>query len=241
VKPRSPFPRTPTLSEDEVHVILVDLAEVQLAALASILDADEQRRAASFRRAEDRDRYIASHVAFREVVGAVLHKPPADVRWSTGRNDKPLVAGSTLGVNLSHSGQRAAVALAWGRDVGVDIEQVCEVDELELAASAFSPVEQRELLSYHEGRREAFHRIWVGKEALVKARGDGLGGPLTSFDVSAEPGGEEALIANRLDDGRIWSIQRVDAGRDYAAAIAASSPPWRTVVWAGIERPRLHR
>jgi len=61
---------------------------------------------------------------------------------------------------------------------------------------------------------------------------------LTSFDVSAEPGAEEVLIASRLEDGRVWSIQRVDAGRDYAAAIAASSPPWHTVVWTGIERPR---
>jgi phosphopantetheinyl transferase len=83
--------------------------------------------------------------------------------------------------------------------------------------------------------------MWVSKEALVKARGDGLGGPVTSFDVSADPGGDEALLANRLDDGRVWSIQRVDAGRDYAAAIAASSPPWRTVVWTGIERPSSHR
>ena len=223
MNPRSRFPRTPVLSEDEVHVILVDLADVELDRLASILDADEHRRAASFRRTDDRDRYIASHIAFREVVGAALQKPPADVRWSMGRNDKPLVAGATLGVNLSHSGERAAIALAWGRDVGVDIEQVCEVDELELAAVAFSPAEQRELLSHHDGRREVFYRMWVSKEALVKARGDGLGGPLTSFD------------------GRIWSIERVDAGRDYAAAIAASSPPWRTVVWTGIERPSSHR
>jgi 4'-phosphopantetheinyl transferase len=235
---RARFPRTPVLSANEVHVILVDLADVELATLAPILDADEHSRAATFRRTDDRDRYIASHVAFREVVGAVLHKLPADVRWSMGRNHKPQVAGSTLGVNLSHSGDRAAVALAWGREVGVDIEQVCAVDELELAAVALSPAEQRALLDYQDGRRDAFYRVWVGKEALVKARGDGLGGPLTSFDVSAEPGAEEVLIASRLEDGRVWSIQRVDAGRDYAAAIAASSPPWHTVVWTGIERPR---
>ena len=158
VDPRSRFPRTPALSANEIHVVVVDLAEVELAT-ASILDADERRRAARFLRPDDRDRYIASHVAFREVVGAVLHEPPVDVRWSMGRNDKPSVAGSTLAVSLSHSGARAAVALAWGRDVGVDIEQVRELDELEPAAVAFSPAEQRELLSYHDGRRVAFYRI----------------------------------------------------------------------------------
>ena len=236
MNPRSRFPRTPVLSENEVHVVLVDLTDFELATFASILDADECRRAASFRSRDDRDRFIASHVAFREVVGAVLHKPPADVRWSIGGNNKPLVVGSTLGVNLSHSGERAAIALAWRRDVGVDIEQVRELDDLEPAAVAFSRAEHRELLSYQgDGRRDAFYRVWVGKEAFLKARGDGLGGPLTSFDVSAEQGCEEALVANRLDDGRIWSIHRVDAGRDYAAAIAASSPPWHSVVWTGIE------
>ena len=129
---------------------MVNLAEVELAT-ASILDADERRRAARFLRPDDRDRYIASHVAFREVVGAVLHKPPVDVRWSTGRNGKPSVAGSTLAVSLSHKrctrGGRARVGT---RMWASSIEGVRELDELEPAAVAFSPAEQRELLSYHD-------------------------------------------------------------------------------------------
>ena len=220
---------------DDVHIFFVALDERGLHS-AHVLDADERRRAARFHFERDRIRYVAAHVALREVVARALGRAPATVRWTYGRHGKPaIVDHPELGFNLSHSGDRAVVAIAWRREVGVDLERIAEVDELEVAKLVFSAAEQAALRERVADRRHTFFRIWACKEALVKARGDGLGGPLAAFDVAAQPQAGDVLIANRLDDPRAWSIRQLDAEPGYAAAIAAVGSAWRVVVRNGLE------
>jgi 4'-phosphopantetheinyl transferase len=240
VSERSPYPRKPVLGDDEVHLIFFALDEraADCEHLLDVLDEDERRRAARFHFSRDRVRYVAAHVALRDVVARTLGLAPHAVRWKHGAYGKPAIAEHPeLGVNLAHSVDRAVIAVAWQREVGVDLEGVRELDELETAKVVFSSAEQAALRARADDRRDTFFRIWASKEALVKALGDGLGGPLTAFDVAAEPDVREVLIANRLEDPRAWSIRRIEAGPGYAAAVAASSPPWRTVIWDGIECP----
>lgn len=229
------------LADDEVHVVAIalDPPAPRLDDAAAVLDDDERARAARFVRDADRRRYVLAHAAFRAIAGAATGVAPAAVRWELGPAGKPSIAGApSLGISLSHSGERALVALARGRDVGVDLEEMRAIDVLEVARTTFSPAELAAVRARDGDRLAAFYRVWVRKEALVKARGDGLGGPLGAFDVSCDDEVDDALLASRLGDRRRWSIRPLPLDDVHVGAVAASGGAWRVVRWDGHAAPR---
>lgn len=216
------------LGADEVHVWLVDLrAETEAARrLERTLSDDEIDRADRFRSPRDRHRFVVSHGALRQVIGRYLGVPPAAIRFDVGRRGKPSLdangARAWLRFNLAHSGDLALCALAREREVGVDVEAVRDVPEmLAIAERYFAPGEVATLCAAPAGaRRERFFALWTLKEAYVKARGDGLGVPLASFDVSKalQPGGASVVV----DPNRParYELRRLRVGDGYAAALA---------------------
>jgi 4'-phosphopantetheinyl transferase len=112
------------------------------------------------------------------------------IRYNYGDHGKPRLANSTLhslpSFNLSNSGELAMLGLVREHEIGVDVEKVCEVADLEaLASQCFSASEQKTLLALPtELRLEAFFRCWTRKEAYVKALGVGFSARLDSFDVT---------------------------------------------------------
>lgn len=147
------------------------------------LSREELERANRYIFEHDRVRYLVSHAALRELLGqngAVPAQP-----FSTGPHGKPYLAGFAWHFNLSHSADEALVALSAVHEVGVDIEAVKPIDQLEdLARQYFTP---RELEAWSRlgetARLHAFFSLWSRKEACVKAAGWGLNLPLQHFDV----------------------------------------------------------
>jgi hypothetical protein len=148
------------------------------------LPEDERCRADRLRSAVDRKAFVLSHAVQRGLLAAACQRPLSRIRFGRGPQGKPFLAGKLEGprFSMSDSGDVAAYALAWSREVGVDVEQNREVaDWREIAERFFSWREHRELLAVPEPDREAaFFRCWVRKEAYVKARGGGLSIP-TAF------------------------------------------------------------
>lgn len=128
------------------------------------------------------------------------------VELRVGEHGKPMLAapGSSLRFNLSHSADRALVAVAWEREVGVDIERIePRGDLLALARRAFEPAEAEAIADLPEAARPAaFHAAWTRREAVAKCLGTGLTAPL--------PQGAEVRAAP------------LDVGPGYAAAVAVS-------------------
>ena len=79
-----------------------------------------------------------------------------------------------------------------------------------------------------ESRTKAFFDCWTRKEAYVKGRGEGLTLPLEQFSVSIDPTQPIGLIENRVHpaDVSLWSLQGIDPGPGYAAAIAVEGHNW---------------
>ncbi|MGV9884735.1 4'-phosphopantetheinyl transferase family protein [Streptomyces sp. NPDC003379] len=154
-------------------------------ALEDLLDDDEKARARRGQRPGMRRRFVIAHAATRIIVGAQLGRAPDTVRFERGRWGKPAVAGvEQPHFNLSHSGDLALLALA-PRPVGVDVEEArTDLDGARLARRFF-PEEERELVE--SGGRNAFTRLWVRKEACVKAAGgrltQGMGLPVAHTDA----------------------------------------------------------
>lgn len=217
------------LGEREVRVVSVDLS-ADPADARDLLDEDERARADRFHFPRHGRRFTNARAALRRTLGALLGEEPAGLEFEYGERGKPLLpAHAGVHFNLSHSGDRALIAMTRLAPVGVDLELHKEIEVEAVGRRTFSAAEYEGLLALpQEERYAAFFRIWTRKEAVVKARGTGFGADLKGFDVRLEPG-VAGLRAMRWpgEDAAAWTLVGLDAGPAAAAALAVVSPDVR--------------
>jgi len=244
-----PAGQPPPLTIDDVHVwrIALEMSETMLARLREILAEDERRRAVRFHFEKDRRHFTAGRGALRMLLARYLGRRPEEVRFVYSNYGKPRLAdsdnGGNLRFNLTHSHGLALLAITRGRDIGVDVERLREMerDGEPLAERFFSPREAAVLRSLSpELRREAFFHCWTRKEAYIKANGKGLSLPLDQFDVTLHPTEPAALLATHHDptEARRWSLRSLHPGEGYVGALAVEGHSWS--LWCGdwIGEPR---
>jgi 4'-phosphopantetheinyl transferase len=187
-----------TAGRVDLWLIRTGLPADQLAGLERVLDPAERDRAATMTHEGDRRRFIATHGVARLIIGTRLGRPPEELRWRHGPHGKPELAGDAAGleVSLSHSGGLAALALADGRPVGVDIQfRTSGLDPARMSARFYPPAEARFVTSARGRDRQAgrFLRLWTRKEAVVKVAGGrlfpGLRLPVSGRGQVIVPGG----------------------------------------------------
>ena len=193
------------------------------------LIGNEVTRADRFCFERDCTRFTVAPGVLRAILGRYLHRDPACLRFRYNRFGKPEIdiaqGAVSLCFNMSHSADLALYAVALGREVGVDVEEVRDgVEYAPIAAYAFSPNENEALrmLTPHQ-RTAGFFNCWTRKEAYIKARGMGLSLPLNQFDVSLVPGEPAALLRTigEPEAVRNWSLQELALGPDFIGAVAA--------------------
>jgi 4'-phosphopantetheinyl transferase len=181
------------------------------------LSLDESAKAERFRFDQDRMRYSSGRGALRLLLGSYLGKKPEFLVFTYGPAGKPSVPG--ISFNLAHSGPHGLIAVAAENLLGVDIEEVRPLPDMdEVARSAFAPGELRRwrnLLSHD--KVPAFYRIWTRKEAYLKAIGEGIAQRLQKFEVAFEDGETPRILSGAEGE---WSLRDVSPSPELAAALA---------------------
>ncbi|MGB3312885.1 MAG: 4'-phosphopantetheinyl transferase superfamily protein [Albidovulum sp.] len=125
-----------------------------------------------------RRRAKAAHVFLRSSLASVTNRCPADIDIQRPTKGKPYVAGGAQ-FNLSHSGALAVCVLHPAVETGIDVEIATrDISEAGLPQNLV-PAERVS----PPGDRSAWLRLWVRKEAVIKALGQGLHAHLPAFDV----------------------------------------------------------
>lgn len=196
---------------DEVHVHELDLTRPRAHALTS----------GELRRAEKRGaRWASTRAALRETLAGYLDAQPDALRID--ETEKPyLTPRSPLRFNLTHSGERALLAVASEREVGVDIERVRRDRDVDRLSGRIFLAGERAATMESDDPVIAYHRHWVAKEAFAKATGKGLAS-MRSFEVSLDgPEGPHLVhVAGDPEEARRWSIEMLESEGDYVAAVA---------------------
>ena len=208
----------------DVYCIATDAPVGTIARCATLLDPPERARAARFRFAEHRRRYVVRHARLRELLGHYLGCAPAKVRLQATGLGKPFVAATSLRFNLSHADGWALFAVTWDRELGCDLaRRDPSVAADRVAEAFFAPREVRALRALDPAQQtEGFFNAWTRKEAYVKARGGGLSIPLHGFSVSLAPGEPAALLAGCTG----WSVKAFEPEPGYQAAVVAQGDDW---------------
>jgi 4'-phosphopantetheinyl transferase len=193
----------------------------------SVLSPDEIDRCHRRRLDRDRRSYAFSRGALRILLSYYLSIPPGDIRFAYGERGKPSLASPPLDLrfNASHSVDIAVYSVARGLELGIDIEKVRPVQDIEqIARHHFCAEEFIDLLSLPVSERHvAFFRCWTMKEAYIKATGDGLAAaPLDCFRVAFNSEDQIGLIhvdGNR-DVARSWTMHEIIPADGYVGALA---------------------
>jgi 4'-phosphopantetheinyl transferase len=186
-----------------------------------VLSDDERDRAARFLAAEARARFVAGRIVARDVLGRYLQTAPAAIAFAYSATGKPRLGGDHDGCglhfSLSHAGDVVMLAVARDSPVGIDVEHMLPGRFLPaLVARVFTAAERDEIAASTDPEGTCY-RLWVRKEACVKASGEGIAAGLSSLDVLGE----------RCRDGRghdagmpVWRIADLPMPESYVAAVA---------------------
>lgn len=222
------------------HVELLSPAEV--AALEASLDSAERARAGRFHFKHHRNHYVASRGLLRQLLGNALGQPASTLVFEYGARGKPVLTAAfsrerTLHFNLSHSAGWTMFALAWDREIGIDLESAARLkrDSDDLNGLAKRVLSTREFTIWQAlpdmvTRETAFLRAWTRKEAYAKATGAGLFETLTSVEVALDAAAPQQSLTLRSpgpEGGGPQSLVLYDlpAPEGFLAAIAIAQTP----------------
>jgi 4'-phosphopantetheinyl transferase len=215
-----------------VYVVALDVAPAERRRCSALLSAPERARAAAFRFAADRDRYVVGRGTLRRILSRHGAGAPERIVIVDGTWGKPaLRPPSELRFNVANSGDRALVAVAHRLEIGVDLERVRQLaDVMSVARRSCTTVELEQLAAVpRHHRSRAFLRCWARKEACVKAIGVGLREPFDAFEVGVDLRAGVRTIGVPTDIGSTAvAVTDVELGPTWLAAVAAchALSPW---------------
>lgn len=188
------FPKNLTLLHDYLHIwrVNLDLPTEVLTQLAVNLSLDERQRAERFYFERDKKKFIACRGLLRIILSRYLKVEPQKLEFAYSPQGKPelnnIDTEEKLCFNVSHSQGLAVYAIALNRAVGIDLEYLRHIPDVQqLAERFFSPSESEIINSLPKPQQqEVFFRFWTIKEAYLKATGEGLAG-LEKIAVSFTP------------------------------------------------------
>jgi 4'-phosphopantetheinyl transferase len=215
----------------------LNLPEKTQDALRQVLNAEELARADRFKFERDRRRFIAARAQLRTIVGKYLETDPRALAFKYGARGKPFL-DAPIRFNVTHSKELALVAIASERNVGVDLEAIRAMEDIEqIVRRFFSAGESAELAGLRDvEQREAFFRCWTLKEAWIKATGDGLSQPTESFDVAFGRDGPVRLlhVGGKPEEANRWELLGLLPAPGYIGALAVEGQDWELRCFDGI-------
>jgi 4'-phosphopantetheinyl transferase len=217
------------LSDQKIHVFLLQLDLFECEEYFSYLTKDECERANKLKIEEKKKQFVITRGALRKVLSTALEIPAQDVSFLYSEQNKPYIKeqydNQSIEFNISHSGNYALIAINLACKIGVDIEKINKkTDFLSLSKRFFSEAENNELLKLDIDKQlDAFYRIWVMKESFIKANGKGVAFGLNQFSVSLLEAGRSKInidVSKSCNDN--WFCTELMKVDNYKTALTSN-------------------
>jgi 4'-phosphopantetheinyl transferase len=229
------------LSEADVHIWAASL-EVPIERIVSLertLSSDERGRAKRFHFERDQRRFVAGRGILREILSSYLTVEPAQLRFDYGSSGKPFLAtspeGHNLNFNLSHSADLMLIALTRSCMIGVDVEWMYAIEDIEKVASHLFSIRQlsRLMALSSEQRLPAFFSGLTRKEAYLKATGAGLTDAVRQIEVSflANETAPVLTISGDPQAAACWTLIDLAPAPGFIGAVAVEEKDPRPFCW----------
>lgn len=222
------------INPGEIHiwVINLDLLEFDSRILETELSEEELSRGRSFKFDRDRSRFFARRTILRQLLARYTGVHPNEIVYKTSPNGKLSLPSARPAFNLSASQNLVVVALTTQEEIGIDLEQVRPMEDLQQMVDLWFSAEERTRFSAiaAQEKLEAFYHAWTQKEAYLKARGLGLTDGMKNFSVRVDPQESCGLQCNKEEDVLSWKM-----------VCTVPEPGWRLAVYVRMDmEPDIH-
>lgn len=225
---------------EDVNTRILVVEHVGVQAVLDRLPPSERQHVLTFRSSLAAQRYANSRLALRHWLAGLLGVRPSEVQLHKTALGGPYIADCDWSISISHADSLSAIALSPCGAVGVDIERARHVDDArEIAGRYFHPAERQWLRdAYASELSRRFLRLWVRKEAVVKAAGSGLYMGLDDWSALRSDHGCHGAF--RIADGsnRSWWVRDFDIEPEHMLAVA-TLPDVKDVKDVTVERRDL--
>lgn len=222
------LPANLALPIEGIDIWQVYLPDVALcySQLVTCLSPEEQARMARFVFDSDRQRFGLSRSLLRHLLSAYLQEDPAHLQFAYAAKGKPALAlpgssSSPLQFNLSHSQDWAVCAVSYDCPVGIDVEAIRHLPQLDGLAHRCLTTQERSTLPPLSSSQAVsqFFTYWTCKEAFLKAIGEGLGFPMTQVEINLSPPSLQVLVPQYPGP---WMLYPWCPTEGYKAAVVAA-------------------
>jgi 4'-phosphopantetheinyl transferase len=152
------------------------------------MDISEATRYANFDNAIVRQRFCASRTALRNILGIYLNCAPDQIQLRVETDGKPQLRAASLPLffNLTHSENRALLAVRLDHEIGLDIEMLRDIPQAKRIARRIFNRNEIEQLERSARKEKLFLELWTCMEARQKCLGRGVFGiPVNEGDVTS--------------------------------------------------------
>jgi 4'-phosphopantetheinyl transferase len=219
------------LESRKVFAYYADISALDIESRAeralSWLDPAERTRYQRFRGDDDRQMFLMGRVMARALVGRALGLPPTAWQWREGPHGRPEIASpeTALRFNIAHSACLVVCALAAGREIGVDVEDLGRGPiQPGLVSRYFSPTEVADINVGASGWERRFLSYWTLKEAYLKARGLGISVHLADIGFALDQPEPRISFSRSMAGSQTgWRFHLAQPTERHLIAVAAST------------------
>ncbi len=210
------------LNTGEVHVVKVVIEETEtFEKCYAVLSEFERQRSLSFKFEEATKQYVVNQGMIRLLLGRYLGMEISEVSVGRREKGKPFsLDDESLFFNTSNSGGLAVFAFSRDGEIGVDIEKVRPLDDLdEMIDVNFLPAERKFIRQFDDQKLVRFFRFWTIKEAYLKAIGEGMRLTPDSISFAIEKDGVKFLSERGVFDFTDWTIKEFTPAEGFVGTI----------------------
>ncbi|MBN4082149.1 4'-phosphopantetheinyl transferase superfamily protein [bacterium AH-315-B15] len=220
----------PEISESEIHLWRVSLnpGRSMLSQCEEALSTHEKGRMEFFNFAKVKQNYLVSQGILRTLLGRYLEIRPEEVQLGRHSKGKPFcIQRPELCFNISNSGSYCVYAFSLGSEIGIDLEEVRPLTDLEqMINKNFSFEEKLYIKQKKEDELRRFFLLWTIKESYLKAIGVGMRIEPQKLDFRVQNEEIKLISVNGMNDFDDWVFKEVKMEDDYV----------RTLTYQGKER-----
>ena len=153
----------------EIYAVHID-ESIDLPEYLELFSSEIRNHILSYRNHSDKLIAFASALLKYYYLPSLLGLSRQDLVIKEDVYGKPYLVGfPEIDFNISHSGKYVVLGIAYGKKIGIDIEQINHKIDLDLGQFVFSSYEHAQINSVYD-----FYRLWVKKEAYLKCQGKGF-------------------------------------------------------------------
>ena len=186
--------------------------EILLEKFSTKFSVDFQEKIKRFRRWQDAQLSLLGRVllfnGISEIYGNDCHFN--EIKYT--KYNKPYFEGSPIKFSISHSGEIVVCALSNEHEIGIDIEEILDIEIADFKSQMTESEWNK--IAFSNNKKDSFFDYWTQKESVIKAHGTGLSTPLKSFEIIDDT----TIIA-----GETFFLHKIDIDEQYKCFISLNS------------------